>query len=227
MPQCRPPEDVSNHSTKDALSMMWQPTLGAWRQGNLTHFRVWAPAVEKVEVVLEIKAQQASACALQKSADGYFEGSYADLPSGTLYRFSIAGQATYPDPASRYQPQGVHGPSQIIDPTEFSWTDQDWTAVGLEDLILYELHVGTFTEEGTFAAAAERLPLLRELGITAVELMPVGDFAGDRHWGYDGVALFAPARCYGTPDGLQSLVNAAHQLGLAVHPDVVYNHLGP
>ncbi|MBI3896420.1 MAG: malto-oligosyltrehalose trehalohydrolase [Acidobacteria bacterium] len=209
------------------MNIAWQPSLGAWRQGNLTHFRVWAPEVRQIEVVLEPELDKTPTFALHKSSDGYFQGTIDEVASGALYWYQIDGQGLYPDSASRFQPQGVHGPSQVIDPAEFAWTDGEWKGVGLEDLILYELHVGTFTPAGTFAAAAERLPLLRQLGVTAVELMPVADFAGDRNWGYDGAALFAPARCYGTPDDLRRFVDCAHQFGLAVHLDVVYNHFGP
>jgi maltooligosyltrehalose trehalohydrolase len=132
-----------------------------------------------------------------------------------------------PDPASRAQPDGVHGASEIVDATAFAWSDEEWSGVPLESLVLYELHVGTFTPEGTLAAAAERLEALRDLGITAVELMPLADFPGGRNWGYDGAALFAPARCYGTPLDVRRFVARAHDLGLAVHLDVVFNHLGP
>ena len=207
--------------------MGWQPSLGAWQEGNRTHFRVWAPEASKIEVVLETSADRAFVFPLAKSAHGFFEGVSADVRTGDLYRYRIDGQGPFPDPTSRYQPQGVHGPSQLVDAAEFPWTDGNWTGVGLEELILYEMHVGTFTPAGTLASAVERLPTLRDLGVTAVELMPVADFPGNRNWGYDGVALFAPARCYGTPDDLRRFVDKAHQLGLAVHLDVVYNHLGP
>ncbi|MBI4479756.1 MAG: malto-oligosyltrehalose trehalohydrolase [Acidobacteria bacterium] len=207
--------------------MALQPSLGAWREDGVTHFRVWAPYAKELEVVWETSPRRRSAFPLQKSADGFFQGSFAEAGPGTRYRYRIDGQGPFPDPASRYQPQGVHGPSQVVDAAEFPWTDDAWTGISLDDLALYEMHVGTFTPAGTFAAAAERLPSLRDLGVTAVELMPVADFPGNRNWGYDGVALFAPARCYGTPDDLRQLVDMAHRLGLAVHLDVVYNHLGP
>jgi maltooligosyltrehalose trehalohydrolase len=139
----------------------------------------------------------------------------------------LDGEGPFPDPASRYQPEGVHGPSQIIDPTQFAWSDHDWRGVRLQDAIIYELHVGTFTPAGTFEGVTERLQYLADLGITVVELMPVADFPGRWNWGYDGVSLFAPARCYGTPDALRRLVDTAHRLGLAVILDVVYNHFGP
>jgi maltooligosyltrehalose trehalohydrolase len=164
---------------------------------------------------------------MEKSPEGYFSATLCDCPSGSLYGFRVDGRGPFPDPASRYQPQGVHGPSQVIDPSAFRWTDHSWKGVAREKLLFYELHVGTFTPEGTFQSAAGKLPELKDLGITAVELMPVADFAGLRNWGYDGVALFAPARCYGTPEDLRSFVDRAHQLGLAAFLDVVYNHFGP
>ncbi|MBI4443247.1 MAG: malto-oligosyltrehalose trehalohydrolase [Acidobacteria bacterium] len=207
--------------------MGWQPSLGAWPEDGGSRFRVWAPQAHKIEVVIEGPSGSRGDFVLDRSPDGFFEGTMPGVGAGTRYRYRLDGQGPYPDPASRFQPQGVHGPSQVVDPRRFSWSDDDWTGVNLEELVLYELHVGTFTPEGTFRAAMKRLPALRKLGVTAVELMPVADFAGDRNWGYDGVALFAPARCYGTPEDLQSLVNTAHQLGLAIHLDVVYNHLGP
>jgi len=132
-----------------------------------------------------------------------------------------------PDPVSRWQPQGVHGPSRIVDPAAFAWSDQDWTGLPLEDYVLYELHIGTFTPEGTFEGVIGKLPYLRDLGITAIELMPVAEFPGGRNWGYDGVCLYAPQSSYGGPLGLQRLVDASHRAGLAVVLDVVYNHLGP
>jgi len=164
---------------------------------------------------------------LAPAADGTHTGEVPGARAGDRYGISLDGGAPLPDPASRFQPEGVHGPSEIVDPGRFPWTDDGWCGVPLERLVLYELHVGTFTPEGTFAAARARLPYLRDLGVTAVELMPVADFPGRWNWGYDGAALFAPARCYGTPDDLRALVDAAHDLGLAVHLDVVYNHFGP
>ncbi|OFW27771.1 MAG: malto-oligosyltrehalose trehalohydrolase [Acidobacteria bacterium RIFCSPLOWO2_02_FULL_59_13] len=207
--------------------MAWQPSLGAWPIGTAIRFRVWAPHADRIEVVVEQPVSGQKEFALEKSPDGFFCGTVADAGAGWLYRYRVDGQGPYPDPASRFQPLGVHGPSQVVDPHQFVWSDDGWTGVAQDELVLYELHVGTFTPGGTFAAAAEKLPELRQLGITAVELMPVADFAGNHNWGYDGVALFAPARCYGTPDDLRRLVDAAHRTGLAVHLDVVYNHFGP
>jgi maltooligosyltrehalose trehalohydrolase len=167
--------------------------------------------------------------ALTRDERGYWSASFADVRPGTLYRYRLNGNddQTFPDPASRFQPFGVHGPSQVIEPGTFRWTDHEWRPPRRESLVFYELHVGTFSPGGTFRGAMERLPYLAQLGVNALELMPVADFAGQRNWGYDGVALFAPARCYGPPDELRAFVDAAHQHGLAVFLDVVYNHFGP
>jgi maltooligosyltrehalose trehalohydrolase len=156
-----------------------------------------------------------------------FEVTIPGVRPGHNYSLLFEDGRLRPDPLSRSQPQGVHGPSQVVDPDAFIWSDQDWKGSALPEFILYELHVGTFTPEGTFASAILKLDYLRDLGITAVELMPVGEFPGSRNWGYDGVDVFAPHSAYGGPDGLKSFVNACHQAGLAVVLDVVYNHLGP
>jgi maltooligosyltrehalose trehalohydrolase len=203
----------------------WTPRLGATIEAGGVRFRVWAPVALRVELVLENRAD--FPVALQPSGDGFFQALIAGARAGTLYRYLVDGQGPFPDPASRRQPLGVHGPSEVIDPRGFCWSDQAWPGVELADLVLYELHVGTFTPSGTFAGVRERLPALRELGVTAIELMPVADFPGQRNWGYDGVSPFAPARCYGSPDDLRALVDSAHGLGLAMVLDVVYNHLGP
>ncbi len=201
------------------------PELGALPDaGGGTRFRVWAPAAARVAVVIEPERRRV---ALAAEAGGYFAGRVGGVGAGDRYRIVVDDGEPVPDPASRAQPDGVHGASAVVDPGGFPWSDAGWRGVALADLVLYELHVGTFTSAGTFAAAAARLPELRDLGVTAIELMPVADFPGDRNWGYDGAALFAPARCYGTPDDLRRLVDAAHRLGLAVHLDVVYNHFGP
>ena len=207
--------------------MSWQPALGAGLQAEGCCFRVWAPTVRALEVVLEKPAAGKSAHPLKKAEDGIFSGVIAGVAAGDCYRYRPDGKGPFPDPASRFQPHGVHGPSEIVDPRAFPWTDSGWKGIALEDLIVYELHVGTFTPEGTFSGVMERLPYLAELGVTAIELMPVADFPGKRNWGYDGVNLFAPARCYGRPDDLRRLVDASHRLGLAVILDVVYNHFGP
>lgn len=207
--------------------MKWTPSLGAWPSDGGVSFAVWAPDAASLEVVVEGLGRNPAVHSLEKSSDGVFRGTIPEIVTGDLYRYRIDGEGPYPDPASRCQPEGVHGPSRVIDPRQFPWTDQEWTSTGQEALVLYEMHVGAFTPEGTFAAAQRRLPLLRDLGVTAVELMPVADFPGNRNWGYDGAALFAPARCYGSPDDLRRFVNQAHRMGLGVHLDVVYNHFGP
>jgi len=186
-------------------------------------FRVWAPLRERIELVME----EGRAIPMNREPDGYHAVTAPDVPVGTLYRFRVDGAGPFPDPASRYQPLGVHGPSMVIDPGRYGWTDHGFVPAPKDELVIYELHAGTFTPEGTFRGAAEKLEYLRDLGITAVELMPVADFPGRWNWGYDGVAPFAPARCYGTPDDLRDFVNRAHSLGIAVLLDVVYNHFGP
>lgn len=205
----------------------WRPTLGSWPTAEGIAFRVWAPTARTVEVCAEGSTSARVPFPLQRQEDGTFIGTSLALAVGDRYRYRVNGQGPYPDPASRYQPEGVHGPSEIIDPSSFRWSDEHWRGVNHDDLVIYELHVGTFTSAGTFAAARERLPALRDLGITAVELMPLADFPGQRNWGYDGVCPFAPARCYGRPDELRQFIDTAHGLGLAVLLDAVYNHLGP
>lgn len=202
--------------------------LGAQLHPDEVAFRVWAPAAHTLDVVLEDPGGAATLLLhLKPKEDGYFEGRLRGQFDQWLYRFRVNGGNEYPDPASRFQPHGVHGSSQILDLSRFPWSDADWHGPDPTSLVIYELHVGTFSPEGTFAGVTRRLPWLKELGVTAIELMPVGDFPGDRNWGYDGVAIFAPARCYGTPNDLQHLIDTAHRLGMAVLLDVVYNHLGP
>ena len=182
------------------------------------HFRVWAPLRKKLEVVIGNQR----AIELSRVAGGYFSGLVPDAKAGICYRVG-----RFPDPASRFQPNGPHGPSQVIDPSLFRWTDTGWKGITLEGQILYEMHIGTFTREGTWAAAARELAELAEAGITVLEIMPVADFPGRFGWGYDGVGLFAPVGLYGQPDDFRAFVNGAHNAGLAVILDVVYNHLGP
>jgi len=170
---------------------------------------------------------QTGVFALEPEAGGYFAGHVAGIGPGARYMYLLNAGDPRPDPASRSQPAGVHSISQVVDPASFEWTDGDWRGIPLEDAIIYELHVGTATAAGTFDALIERLDDLRDLGVTAIELMPIADFPGERGWGYDGVNLFAPAQAYGGPQALRRLVNAAHARGLAVLLDVVYNHLGP
>ncbi len=188
------------------------------------HFRVWAPGRRQVEVVFEEKI---ASVALTAESDGYFSGTVPNARPGSLYRYRLDGGAAFPDPASRFQPVGPHGPSQVIDPAAFPWTDQGWKGVRLEGQVIYELHLGTFTSEGTYESAIERLPDLVDLGVTLVEVMPVAEFPGRFGWGYDGVDLFAPTRLYGQPDDFRRFVDRAHALGLGILLDVVYNHVGP
>ena len=205
-------------------STAWRPALGAWLEAGDARFRVWAPTPESVELVLDGETAPVD---FEKQTDGSFVGVVPRVEAGQRYRYRVDGKGPFPDPASRFQPEGVHGPSEIVDPARFEWNDSRWPGLSLDDLVLYELHVGTFTASGTFAGVVERLAYLRDLGVTAIELMPVAEFPGARNWGYDGVALFAPSRAYGRPDDLRRLVDAAHRLGLGIVLDVVYNHIGP
>jgi maltooligosyltrehalose trehalohydrolase len=207
----------------------WTPTLGATGTEAGTAFRVWAPERAPVDLVTYGRDGAPAIRPMARDDDGYWCGRFADVRPGDRYRYRLDGRddLTFPDPAARYQPEGVHGPSAVVDPASYEWRDRTWTAPRVEDLTIYELHVGTFSAEGTFRGVVERLPYLADLGVSAIELMPVADFPGARNWGYDGVAIFAPARCYGSPDDLRALVDAAHAHGLATILDVVYNHLGP
>ncbi len=200
------------------------PYFGAVPRGGDVMFRVWAPVARRLDVVLE---PEGTMCPMRDIGHGINEAVVPEAGAGRLYRYRVDGEHLYPDPASRFQPQGVHGPSLVVDPQQYRWRDEGWGGRPLEDLVFYELHVGTFTPEGTFTGVRRCLPYLRDLGVTAIELMPVADFPGRWNWGYDGAALFAPARAYGTPDDLRALVDEAHQCGLAVFLDVVYNHFGP
>ncbi|HUS05760.1 MAG TPA: malto-oligosyltrehalose trehalohydrolase [Bryobacteraceae bacterium] len=186
-------------------------------------FRVWAPKCRKVSVVLEGTTEKE----LVPDHQQYYSGVVSEATHGSLYQFRLDHSDLVPDPVSRFQPQGPHGPSQVIDPAMFGWSDEHWRGVRLPGQVLYEMHVGTFTSEGTWNAAARELPALQDTGITVIEMMPVADFPGTFGWGYDGVNLFAPTRLYGTPDDLRAFVDRAHNLGIAVLLDVVYNHLGP
>jgi maltooligosyltrehalose trehalohydrolase len=200
-------------------------SLGATYLGEgRSRFLVWAPLAEQVEV--RLVSPREALLPLQKEARGYFSGEVTGVKPGCLYFFRLDGQQDFPDPASRCQPQGVHGPSQVVDP-HFPWDDGHWSGLPLRDYVIYELHVGIFTPEGTFDAVIPYLDELKDLGLTALELMPVAQFPGGRNWGYDGVFPFAVQNSYGGPEGLKRLVNACHQRGLAVILDVVYNHLGP
>ena len=192
------------------------------------NFRVWAPKPKRLSLVLESGGQQAIEFPMIPEEKGYWSCHVPNAKAGMFYCFRLDGrECTFPDPASRYQPRGPHGPSQIVDPHRFEWSDQDWQGVARHGAVIYEMHIGTFTTEGSFRAAAEKLAELAALGITVLEVMPVAEFDGNFGWGYDGVALFAPYHHYGTPDDFRHFIDRAHALGMAVILDVVYNHFGP
>jgi maltooligosyltrehalose trehalohydrolase len=193
-------------------------------EGGRCRFLLWAPGAERVQVHLLGPGEGVRH--LERLGPGYHHGVLEGVPAGSLYRYHLPGDRERPDPASRSQPEGVHGPSQVVDP-EFPWTDRGWSGRALPEYVIYELHVGTFSADGTFEGAIPHLDRLRDLGVTALELMPVAPFPGERNWGYDGVYPFAVQESYGGPVGLKRLVDACHARGLAVVLDVVYNHLGP
>lgn len=197
---------------------------------NETHFRVWAPKANMLDVVLESSAEKSverTFHSLTRERDGYFSGTVT-CGVGARYRFRLnRSENFHPDPASRFQPDGPHGSSYVVDPFAFKWTDANWRGVKLAGQVIYEFHIGTFTPEGTWRAAADKLELLKSDGITSLEMMPISDFPGRFGWGYDGVDLFAPAHLYGMPDDLRAFIDRAHALGLGVILDVVYNHFGP
>ncbi len=201
------------------------PLLGSIPIQDGVFFRVWAPRAGQVEV-RQISGE-GRMVTLAPEGKGYFSGTIPGMAGGDLYTYLLDGTLERPDPASRCQPEGVHGPSQVLAPSSHRWQDSSWTGMTLADFIIYELHTGTFSPEGTFAGVIQRLGYLSELGITAVELMPVAQFPGERNWGYDGVYPFAVQTSYGGEDGLKLLVDACHRQGIAVILDVVYNHLGP
>lgn len=193
--------------------------------GGVT-FRLWAPAAQQAQLAIETGSPKPELHPAEADAQGWWECTVPHATAGTLYRWRIDNKLLVPDPASRQNPEGPHGPSCVVDPKQFEW-DSAWHGRPWHETVLYELHVGTFTPEGTFAAAAERLQALADTGITAIELMPVANFAGRFGWGYDGVLPYAPHHAYGTPDDLKRFVQQAHRLGLMVFLDVVYNHFGP
>ena len=186
-------------------------------------FRVWAPDHDRVEIVFD----DGAAHAMERAESGYFHAELPHARPGTRYRYRLDGNRTLPDPASRFQPDGPHASSEVIDATTFEWSDAAWKGVEDRKHVVYELHVGTFTRAGTWRAATEQLPFLADLGISVIELMPVAEFDGEFNWGYDGVAPYAPAHVYGRPDDMRHFVDAAHAHGLGVILDVVYNHMGP
>ncbi len=194
---------------------------GANVLGERAEFRLWAPNASSVKLQVEGLGE----FQMQRNASGVFTAS-APAKAGFRYSYQLDGGNSLPDPVSRLLPEGVHGKTEIVDPDHFQWSDQSWRGLPFSEYIIYELHVGTFTPQGTFDGVRERLPYLKELGVTGIELMPVAAFPGTRNWGYDGVSLYAVQASYGGPEGLKRLVDAAHNLGLAVVLDVVYNHLG-
>ena len=213
---------MTQSALQEAESSVKYPWLGATVEEGGVRFRVVSPPTEKMEVVIE------GGDAYPMTKDGnLFEALVENIGAGTRYRYRLDDDNLFPDPASRYQPEGVNGPSEVVNPSTFTWDDAGWQGIAQKDLVFYELHVGTFTQEGTFSAAKEKLPYLKDLGITAVELLPLSDFPGERNWGYDPAAQYAPAHAYGTPNELRELVDEAHKIGLAVYLDVVYNHFGP
>ncbi|MFZ0201080.1 MAG: malto-oligosyltrehalose trehalohydrolase [Candidatus Sulfotelmatobacter sp.] len=202
------------------------PFGAEYRQDGSVRFRLWAPATRSVELCLE-NLGKVTRLPLQPGDRGWFEVVTDAAKPGTLYRFQIDRGQEVPDPASRFQPRDVHGPSEVIDPHGFDWQDDAWLGRRWEESVIYELHVGAFTQAGTFSSVGERLDYLANLGVTALELMPIADFPGRRNWGYDGVYQFAPDSLYGRPEDLKQLVQSAHARGMMVLLDVVYNHFGP
>jgi malto-oligosyltrehalose trehalohydrolase len=200
--------------------------FGAECRPDGVRFGLWAPIAKRVEVCLQAPVAEV-ALPMRPEPDGWFELVTDQAAPGTRYKFHIDGGAKVPDPASRFQPEDVHGPSEVIDPSSFAWDDQSWRGRPWEQAVIYEVHIGTFSPEGTFAGLERRLNHIASLGATAVELMPVSDFPGTRNWGYDGVLPFAPDSSYGRPEDLKRLVQAAHKMNLMVFLDVVYNHFGP
>lgn len=198
--------------------------LGALPTDDGVTFRVWAPQTDALTLLLDADE---TALPMEPSGHGYFERTVDGIAPGARYQYQLDDEGPFPDPASRFQPEGVHGPSMVVDPHAFEWQDADWRPPPRDEWVIYELHIGTFSATGTYAGVQERLDALKALGVTAIELMPVADFPGRWNWGYDPAALYAPSRAYGTPYGLRALVDAAHRAGLAVILDVIYNHLGP
>jgi len=191
-------------------------------------FRLWAPAASRVVLELETPGATGPLCLdMKHCGQGWYELDTHHAGPGTRYRYAVDGRPPVPDPASRFQPSDVHGASEVVDPHAWRWSDAEWRGRPWNSCVFYEIHVGTFTADGTFAGVRNKLEYLRSLGVTALQLMPIADFPGTRNWGYDGVYLYAPDSCYGRPEDLKALVEAAHGLGLMIFLDVVYNHFGP
>jgi maltooligosyltrehalose trehalohydrolase len=210
------------HASPTAPSEQW--LFGPRIEGQQVRFRLWAPKHERIELELD---GATDLLAMARSEEGWHELATSQARVGTLYRLVLPDGLRVPDPASRFQPQDVHGPSEVTDPDAYAWRDAGWRGRPWTEAVIYELHLGTFTPEGTFRSALERLDHLVELGVTAIQLMPIADFPGQRNWGYDGTLLYAPDSSYGRPEDLKALVDAAHARGLMVFLDVVYNHFGP
>ena len=211
-------------SAETSTKTPWRLEFGARPTARGIEFRVWSPLAKQMAVKITSPREilQPMDC-----AEGVFSAMVEGVGPGADYRYVIDGKKERPDPVSRFQPNGVHAPSRVVDPDAFKWSDRDWRGIALEDYVIYEFHIGTFTAAGTFASAAEKLAYLRDTGITAIEIMPVAQFPGARNWGYDGVYPYAVQSTYGGPEELKRLVDAAHRIGLAVIMDCVYNHLGP
>jgi maltooligosyltrehalose trehalohydrolase len=210
----------------DRLTIKRKYPIGAEIIDDELNFRIWAPANKNAELIIE--HPHSESIEMQHEENGYFSATIKKLDEKTLYRFKFPDSETlFPDPASRFQPQGPKGPSQIIETSLFKWTDLDWPGANSKNQIIYEMHIGTFTKEGTWRAAAAELQELANLGITVIEIMPIADFLGEFGWGYDGICLFAPWRLYGEPEDLVEFINTAHKCNLAVILDIVYNHFGP
>src|SRR5947209_3618668 len=212
--------------TEPTRTSQWQLHFGARPlPDGSTEFRVWAPLAESLCV--RVVGGEPRAVEMSRDEGDVFEARVEGVGAGADYFYVVNGGRERPDPVSRFQPAGVHGPSRVVGPEEFEWTDSGWKGIALRDLVIYELHTGTFTPEGTFEGVIPKLAHLKSLGVTAVELMPVAEFPGGRNWGYDGAHLYAPQSTYGGPVGLKRLIDACHAQGLAFVLDVVYNHLGP
>ena len=218
------PLDFSDNRSALADSFKRAMPIGAEPQpGGGVHFRIWAPLPKKIALVVDGVEH-----ALEAEEGGYRSAYVASARAGSRYGYVVeSGRRALPDPASRAQPEGPHELSAVADPSVYCWTDLAWPGVRRDGQVIYEMHVGTFTREGTWAAAIDKLPLLKDAGVSVIEMMPVAEFPGRFGWGYDGVALFAPTRLYGEPDDLRGFIDAAHRLGLGVILDVVYNHFGP
>ncbi|MEO5732402.1 MAG: malto-oligosyltrehalose trehalohydrolase [Rubrivivax sp.] len=205
----------------------FQTAWGAWHADGRTTFRLWAPGADRIELAYESTAGERRFMTMDRDDAGWWQVQTDAVAVGSAYGFRSNGELVVPDPAARAQMSDVHGLSRLIDPRAYEWQTAHWKGRSWQEAVFYELHVGTFTPQGTFAAAIDKLDYLQEIGITAIELMPVAQFGGRRGWGYDGVLLYCPHEAYGGADGLKELVDAAHARGLMVFLDVVYNHFGP